>query len=857
MTHRASLIPTAEPGARARTGAGFNSLGLVLLTLTLIWAGFAAFAWNERQVTQAEVQRDTGNLARGFAEHVNRTIEDVEQLMLLLRAAYAADPTQINLAHWAAPRSFHNELTLQIAIIGPDGMLRDSNLGLPAKPVDLSDRPHFRAQRDSARDDLYISVPVLGRVSGHRTIQLTRKLFNAQGGFAGVLVVSLDTATLAAFYDSIDIGAGEILLIGTDGVVRARGPISDQGLGRQIAGTSLAAMLQPDPRPGQLQGARLIHAASPIDGVARIYGFRRLANYPLLVAVGEAQADVNGPPTRRIAMAAAVAVGVSLLVLLVGRALLRREAGLQRAQQVLASKNDALRDSAARLHLSEQQLRRFIETAPVELAMFDRDGRIIAVSDTYRRAKLGDWPSSAVVGRLIDELRPAMDARWAERRRRSLEGEVLSSDAESFTDAKGVVSWQRWELRPWFTGSGAIGGLVYFTEDITDRIETEAALRQSQKLEALGRLTGGVAHDFNNLLAVVMMNADMLADALGDQPELAGLAESILGSARSGADLTQRLLAYARRQTLQPKVIDLAAFLHEQLVMLRRAIGEAITVEAAIAPGLAAVEVDPSQVADALLNLAINARDAMPEGGRLTIAARNRVLTAADNLGLQDAHTGPHVEITVTDTGFGMAPEVLAHATDPFFTTKQVGEGSGLGLSMVDGFVRQSGGHMAIVSAPGQGTRVSLFLPQARALARPAEAAPAEAGDLAGHERVLVVDDNDEVRHAVSRMLESLGYRVSEAASGRLALAELERAGPPDLLLADIVMPDGMSGLQLAEAARDRWPQLRVLFASGFLPSDSDGPQPVPARHLLRKPFSRRMLAESVRAVLDSPVTVP
>ena len=844
MAVRISQIPTATR-RRVRAGVGgAGSLGLVLFTLTLIWAGFAGFVWNERAVTAAAVARDTGNLARGFAEHVNRTIEGVEQVMLLLRAAYAADPAQIRLSKWAAPRAFRNDLTLQISRVDAEGRLRDSNLGMPDAPVDISDRAHFRAQLEQLHDDLFISAPVIGRVSGRRVIQLTRKLFDPAGGFAGVLVVSLDTEMLSRFYQSVDIGTGEILLVGTDGVVRARGPDSPGRIGQQIGGGALAPILS-----GANDGA-VIGAVSPIDGVERLHGRRHLPGYPLLVAVGLSRDDVERPSNRRIVWAGAVSLCVSVLVLLVGRALQRREARLQHTRRVLAGRNEVLRKTAHMLQVSEQQLRRFIEAAPVALAMFDREGRIIAISDAYRRSKLHGRPADAVVGRVVDEISPVADPRWHDRRRRCLEGEVLSCDAESFTGPDGQVSWQRWELRPWFGADGHLGGIIYFTEDITARIETEAALRQSQKLEALGRLTGGVAHDFNNLLAVVMLNADMLADSLSGQPVLCGLAQGISTSARSGADLTKRLLAYARRQTLQPQVIDLAAFLREQLVMLRRAIGEAVTVDAWIDAELAAVEVDPSQVADALLNLAINARDAMPQGGRLTISAHHRELTLQEVAALPDARTGLHVEIRVTDTGTGMAPEVLAHAADPFFTTKPLGEGSGLGLSMVDGFVRQSGGHMVIASTPGEGTTVSLFLPPAKVQPVAGGVPRGSAPHGVGRERVLVVDDNDEVRQAVSRMLASLGYQVSEAASGRLALAELERAGPPDLLLADVVMPDGMSGLELAEAAQSRWPELRVLFASGFASGDSR----VPAERLLRKPFSLPELAAAVeRARIIAP----
>ncbi|WP_114954572.1 CHASE domain-containing protein [Sphingosinicella terrae] len=376
----------------------------------------------------------------------------------------------------------------------------------------------------------------------------------------------------------------------------------------------------------------------------------------------------------------------------------------------------------------------------------------------------------------------------------------------------------------------------------------EAQLRQMQKMDAIGQLTGGIAHDFNNMLAIIIGNLDMAQRRADDPPRLRRALAHAAEGAHKAADLTRRLLAFGRRQPLDPRAVDANALLLGMSDLLRRSIGEKVRLDLTLAPDLWAVHVDPVQLENAILNLAINGRDAMPDGGTLTIATGNR----AESGGPGPAGSADDlVLISVRDTGVGMDEEVAARALEPFFTTKAVGRGTGLGLSQVFGFVQQSGGTLSIDSSPGAGTRIDVRLPRhngtVQAAAVPDEAIPAARGG----ECVLVVEDQDQVRRVAVEALRELGYSVVEASGGAEALGQLERNPDIRLLFSDVVMPE-MDGRQLAEEARRRRPDLKIVLTTGYAPAeifaDNDWAGWLP---LLRKPFTMPRLARLIREVLD------
>ncbi|WP_448190038.1 response regulator [Azospirillum sp. sgz301742] len=397
--------------------------------------------------------------------------------------------------------------------------------------------------------------------------------------------------------------------------------------------------------------------------------------------------------------------------------------------------------------------------------------------------------------------------------------------------------------------------------EIAERERAEAALARAQRLEAIGQLTGGVAHDFNNLLTVIVANLDMM-DRAADNPErVRRLASAALAAAGRGERLTQQLLAFARRQPLRPEVVGVNRLLRELEPLIRRAVGEAVEVTLDLNEGLRPCRVDPSQFEAAVLNLAVNARDATPAGGRITVSASGRTLPAPEDDAPVELAAGEWLMVAVRDTGAGIPADVLPHVFDPFFTTKDVGKGSGLGLSQVYGFVSQSGGQVRIDSAPGGGTTVQIWLPCAAAGAEePAAPRPALPADgLAGYgETVLVVEDDADVRAVAVETLQALGYHVVTAADGVEAVEVLESGQAIDLLFTDVVMPRGINGAELARRAHELRPGLRVLLTSGYTAQALTSEHGVvPGFPLLRKPYRSAALAGEVRAALAEAPMAP
>ncbi len=392
--------------------------------------------------------------------------------------------------------------------------------------------------------------------------------------------------------------------------------------------------------------------------------------------------------------------------------------------------------------------------------------------------------------------------------------------------------------------------------DVTDSKLREGQLLQAQKMEAVGQLTSGIAHDFNNLLMIVTVNLDMLLPRLDPNDPLAReLAEAALAAGVDGGELTRQLLTYARKQPMQAVPLDLNALATRSVALLRRTLSNIVDIETVLAAELWPIESDPAQLEAALTNLAINARDAMPAGGRLTIATANQHLEAQSATGHGELKPGDYVVLAVADTGSGIPPDIIGRVFEPFFTTKATGKGSGLGLSMIYGFAKQSDGHVEIESEVDRGTTVRLYLPRAtRVPARapaPAVVRRSEPKAAAG-ELILVVEDNATVRKSVVRQLHKLGYRTLEAEDGQEALALLERDPRIDLLFSDVVMPGGMSGRQLAAATRRRRPDIKILLTSGFPDKAGDARAGERREPVLGKPYRQRDLALKLREILQA-----
>jgi len=498
---------------------------------------------------------------------------------------------------------------------------------------------------------------------------------------------------------------------------------------------------------------------------------------------------------------------------------------------------------------SAEQFKNFLEAAPD--AVWITAGDFIVYANTAAARMLGVDDLSDLIGKtnagITDSDAMEEISRQQSRLRR---GERLppfeirwrrqdGSDVDTDTSVIGV-SWN---------GQPAI---LTIARDITARKEREAQLRQAQKMEAIGQLTGGVAHDFNNLLAVLLMDLEQLSDRqTGDETEQ--LLEEAQDIAHSAADLTARLLAFSRQQELRPERADLRNLIAECVSLLRRTIGEHIELDTITAGDLWPVFIDSRQLENALLNLCVNARDAMPSGGRITIEAQNISLDEDTATAIDGLQAGDYIRISVTDTGSGIPEAIREKVFDPFFTTKGIGAGTGLGLSMVYGFAKQSDGRTTIDSEEGRGTVVSLYLPRAT-LDNAAETSedPKTTAALSGDETILLVEDFPQLRKRSAQMLSKLGYTVIDTGNGPEALAALADAGHVDLLFTDLVMPNGMSGFDLAARAREILPDIKVLYTSGYAEGaesdfgtvDTSGPR-------LGKPYSRHELAQAVRRALD------
>jgi PAS domain S-box-containing protein len=428
-------------------------------------------------------------------------------------------------------------------------------------------------------------------------------------------------------------------------------------------------------------------------------------------------------------------------------------------------------------------------------------------------------------------------------------GEWSGRFPQTGADGKTITVDGHWTLLR--DESGQPAGVLKIHTNVSERVELERRLTQSQKLEAIGQLTGGIAHDFNNLLTVIVGNADALAEELPGHKDVLPLVDMIRTAGERGAELTRHLLAFARRQALEPRTVRADELVDGMRNLLRRTLGENIELAVEHAPDLAKVSVDPAQFESALLNLCINARDAMPGGGRLMIETDNVILDENYTEQRADVVPGDYVRISISDTGTGMSAEDAARAFEPFFTTKARGQGTGLGLSMVYGFVKQSGGHVAIYSELGHGTVVTLYLRQAKGRNEPV--VTIEPGDVAGHgEHILLVEDDELVRAHAVQLLASLGYGVVSATNGPEALELLRQDIPCDLLFTDVIMPGGLTGPKLAEAARALRPGLPVLYTSGYTENAIIHHGRVDAGiNLLHKPYRKPELAAKLRAVLD------
>ena len=622
----------------------------------------------------------------------------------------------------------------------------------------------------------------------------------------------------------VDTAVDGVILINAEGVILMFNPACERLFGYapfEVIGRNVK-MLMPEPyQSGHDAFLRNYRETGErkIIGIGReVLGRRRNGvTFPMDLSVGEAEED--GQP---------IFVGII-------RDLTERNAA-----------ETALREGAERL-------RAVVETAVDGVILIDSRGRVQMFNPACER--LFGYSAGEVIGENVRMLMPqpyrGEHDRYISNYNETGIAKIIGSgrevtglrkDGSSFPMDLSVGEAKQ-------EGESIFVGIIH---DLTSRKRTEEQLVQAQKMETVGQLSGGIAHDFNNLLTVILGNAEALSLRLKARADLSQLADTIVLAAERGAELTRGLLAFSRRQMLQPSVIDCNFLVESMRMLLRRTLREDIILNIAASPTAIYALADPAQLESALLNLSLNAQDAMPDGGMLTFTTAEVTLDA--NSFPRDAvQPGNYVVITVTDNGTGMPAAVVERAFEPFFTTKDVGKGSGLGLSMVYGFARQSNGHVNIYSEPGLGTSIRLYLPLVNESNAP-ERARTDERAIGGNERVLVVEDDAFVRsHAISS-LEGIGYRVIVARDGPEAIALLRAGAEIDLLFTDLVMPGGMNGWEVATVARQLNPKLKVLFTSGYpLETLTSRGQGSGQAQILSKPYRIAELAKRVREVLDEP----
>ena len=814
-------------------------VGAVAANLVVAALVAAGLVFGYRHET-AEARTHAENVAHLLGGRLLATFDSVDVALETIsdeveRAMASGTATEAHIQRMLARQRARVPEAISLRVLDEHGWARWNAPRLP-RPVDLSDRPYVAALRADPEAGLHVSGPFRGRIIQTPLVVLSRRISRTDGSFGGVVNGSIELEQLSKVLSEIDIGPrGTVTLRGADLSLVASHHQLPVEFGSRAASPELAAHVGAGHETGTYE------AVSAVDGVERIFAFAKVGRYPLYVVAGLARDDVLRDWRRQL-------VGLLALLACFSAGTLAALAGERRGLRRRLSYERFAVEQSARLRESEERFRTVFETSPDAITLSDVEhGTFLAVNEGFTR--LTGWAETEVVGRAAADVGIWDDPGERARLTEALQarGAVSNLEARFRTRSGGTVdallSARLLTLRgrPLILAVGRDIGDWKRAEAERDRLQQQ--VQQAQKLDSIGQLAGGIAHDFNNLLTVILSCSDELRDdlAAGRPPDPESVTEIAAAGVRA-RDLTRQLLTFARKQRAAPEAVDLDAVVAATERLLRRTLREDIAVSVRSEEGLWPVWCDPVQLEQVLLNLCVNARDAMPDGGLLRIETRN--LPAS---GAPDAPGEDRVLLAVEDTGVGMSPEVQAHLFEPFFTTKPQGKGTGLGLATVHGIVTQSGGRIRVDTAPGRGTRIEITFPRTHRAARP-DVAPS-AGARHGTETVLVVEDDPQVRSVTVRALEGAGYHVLVAghAAEALALARTARE-KLDLLVTDVVMP-GPSGTVLAAELRRARPDLRVLLVSGYardeLVAGADG------AHFLQKPFTPTALQDRVRQILD------
>jgi PAS domain S-box-containing protein len=854
--------PSGEPetvSARRRSRVAFVLVICGVLSALALTAGAAAVLFNQRTNALNDTEREARNMVLVLAEQTDRTLQAIELIQASLIESVERFRVRTAADFRSQMSSYDVHLTLNdklsglphvdaITLIDSDGQLVNSSRSWPSTNVNIADRDFFQGLRADPSLNSFVGEPVRNRSTGTWTIQLARKVKSPSGEFLGMVLGVMELQHFEAFFASISLPGSSISLFRKDGVQLARFPSRGEP-GVSYAEHDLFRIGLPRSDHG------FVRANSIVDGEDRLIAYHATPHFPVVVTLAVTAKATLTQWRKQANYLIAAALLIDLVIagiVLLGVRQIRANEQLARAGEARAEAERARALGEVERRTS-QILMATISSMADAVLVADQSGTIL-IANPAAEDLFGDW-------RAIGS--PAWTQSYV---RFHPDGTPLPPDKSPIqlavrgepVDNREVILRRPGQKkdtylvangRPLRDPAGALHGAVVVYRDVSETREIERQLRHAQKMDAVGQLTGGIAHDFNNILTVITTTIDILAAGVKEQPTLTKIARMIDDAATRGGELTQRLLAFARKQPLQPCATDVNNIVMDAARLLRPALGAQVEIEAVLAEDTSPALVDPSQLTTALINLAINARDAMPNGGRLLLETRNVVLEQA-GLGASAC-----VAIKVSDSGTGIPEAIRDRIFDPFFTTKALGKGTGLGLSMVYGFIKQTGGHVVLDSEEGVGTAVTIYLPPARA--EDVERFEADAGSawVGGSESILIVEDDALVRDSVRAQVQSLGYRTFVAANGAEALAFLDRGEAVDLLFTDVIMPGEMNGAELSAAVLARRPEVKVLYTSGYTENVlmQDGRLPRGVR-LLAKPYRKLDLARMLRDTLDAPV---
>jgi len=798
------------------------------LTIAAFWIGLVYLLSVERTRAIDAAIQDGNRMVRLIDDHAAQLVGTIDRTLLLLRQAYEENPEQFDLHQWTERAAVISGVTTDIGMIDANSYLH-TRTGYSGPPIYVGDREHVRVHVNAAADELFIGKPLVLRSNGKYSIPLSRKLRKPDGSFGGVITASIDPKLIENFYRTLGLARHDnIILRGLDGGVRASHGFSVTVSSDDRMPNNIANALTRSP-------TGFFWGSGSIDGVYRLLFYRVVNGLPLLAIHGKTtENSLAAYERQRLIYIVAVSV-LTLLVLLAVAFSIHRQLSLERAN----------------VHFNAA-----IENMSQGLCMFDAHERLVVCNRRF--GEMYRLPSDlqkigTLYGAIVDYRSKRGETSKTEMPQPSHEG--ASSRIDELADGHFICV-----ARSPMAG----GGWVATHEDVTERkyaelerVAMEQRLVQSQKLEAVGQLTGGIAHDFNNLLLVIIGNLDLLKDTTPPEAPELELIESSLTAALTGSELSNGLLAFSRQHAFKPETVDIKTVIADQVRLLKRAMGRKVTLQEIATDDTGSVTIDVTQLRCALTNLVVNARDAMPDGGVVTIRTYEATLTDKDLASEEGLQPGDYVVMEVADSGVGISPESLNRIFEPFFTTKDVGKGTGLGLSMVYGFVKEMKGKIKVASEVGKGTTFSLYFPRAAQLQHVAAPGlvPSESPVPASkRERVLVVDDDAMVRKSVVAQLTSLGYGIVEASSPAEALEVIASKKPLDLVFSDIVMPGPIDGIELARLIRARRPDLKVLLTSGYpdLKATRSSEDSYVQWDILKKPYRRPDLKKALEDLLGA-----